>query len=124
VAHSSAYRVRALLVTAGASRQWPVASRMVLTRSQSIDVYYGGAGQIIGTVKIDDTPTDIPLARKVRLFRDRDAACVGETWSDAAGNYAFQNIDPAERYTALAYAFATDQFESVCASGLTPEAMP
>ena len=65
-------------------------------------LYFGGRGRIAGTVKEKGTP-DRPVARRVRLFRDLDAHCVGETWSDAVtGSYVFDRIDPTVRYSVLA----------------------
>ena len=81
------------------------------------DIYYGGKGCLVGTVKQKDSPSNTPVIRRVRLFRDIDAVCVGETWSSVTGAYLFDRLDPGQTYTALAYDHA-GQFESVCASGL------
>ena len=52
-------------------------------------LYFGGRGRIAGTVQEKGTP-DRPVARRVRLFRDLDAHCVGETWSDSVtGSYGY-----------------------------------
>lgn len=59
-------------------------------------------GRIVGTVKRKDDPANVPLSRRVRLYRDRDGMLIAETWSDAAGNYQFDYIDAGEAYTALA----------------------
>lgn len=59
-------------------------------------------GRIVGTVKRKDDPANVPLSRRVRLYRDRDGMLIAETWSDAAGNYRFDYIDAGEAYTALA----------------------
>lgn len=59
-------------------------------------------GRIVGTVKRKDDPANVPLARRVRLYRDRDGLLIAETWSDAAGNYQFDYIEEGEAYTALA----------------------
>lgn len=84
--------------------------------------FYGGFGRIDGTVKVDSSP-DYPVHRKVRCYRDRDAVCVGETWSDAVtGNYSFTHVDPAERYTVLAYDY-TGAYRPVVADNLTPDPM-
>lgn len=83
----------------------------------SKNLYHGGPGSVIGTVKRKASPSNLPWVRRVRLFRDRDGVMVGETWSDAAGNYAFTHLDTAETYTALAYDH-TGELESVCASNL------
>ena len=82
---------------------------------------YGGRGRIVGTVKNKGAPSDTPVYRRVRLFKDRDGQCVAETWSDpVTGAYAFENINPAHKYTALSYDH-TGQFRAVVADNLTPE---
>ena len=84
--------------------------------------FYGGLGRIDGTVKVDSSP-DYPVHRRVRCFRDRDAVCVGETWSDpTTGAYSFECVDPAERYTVLAYDY-TGAYRAVVADNLTPDPM-
>lgn len=105
-------------------RTWP-APTIVSNPLRTIrNIYYGGFGQLVGTVKRSDTPANVPLARKVRLFRDRDAVCVGETWSDATtGNYVFVGIDPLERYTVLARDH-TGVFRAIVADNLLPTAYP
>lgn len=60
-------------------------------------------GRIVGTVKRKDTPDNVPLSRRVRLYRDRDGMLIAETWSDAAGNYQFDYIEENESYTAIAH---------------------
>lgn len=59
---------------------------------------------------------------RLRLFRDRDGVIVAETWSDASGNYAFAGIDPAERYSVVAYDH-THNYRAVIADNLLPELM-
>lgn len=81
----------------------------------------GGNGTIAGTVKVKGTP-DYPVSRRVRLYRDRDGALVGEQWSDpVTGAYAFTGLDPTQRYTSLAIDH-TQNFRAVVADNLTPEA--
>lgn len=83
-----------------------------------------GTGFIHSTVKRDGDPIDLPMRRKVRLMRERDGRVVGETWSDAAtGAYEFNYIDPAERYTVLAYDHEHN-FRAVVADNLTPLVAP
>lgn len=83
---------------------------------------YGGRGRIVGTVKNKGEPSDTPVYRRVRLFKDRDGQCVAETWSaPVTGAYAFENINPEHKYTALSYDH-TGQFRAVVADNLTPEA--
>lgn len=83
------------------------------------NIYYGGNGRIQGSVSRIGS---VPLLRRVRLFRDRDGVCVGETWSDSAGAYEFVWIDPAERYSVIAYDHEHN-YRAVIADNLTPELM-
>lgn len=97
----------------------PVFSQVPPTRRLIENTEYGGRGTVVGTVARKGTP-NAPLARRVRLLRDRDAVMVGETWSNTAGQFAFPYLDASETYTALAYDH-TGEFESVCASRLIAE---
>ncbi len=84
------------------------------------DMQYGGDGTITGTVKIAGTPTNVPVARKVRLIRDVDAICIRETWSDpVSGVYTFSEIDRTVNYTVLSYDY-TESFRSVVADRVVP----
>ena len=86
-------------------------------------LYIGGRGRIPGTVKERGTP-NVPMRRKVRLIRDRDALLVGETWSDAAtGEYVFEYIDPAYDYTVLSYDH-TGKYLPASADRIVTEIMP
>lgn len=85
------------------------------------DKVYGGRGKIVGTVKRAEVPANVPLGRKVRLFRDRDAVCVREAWSDpVTGAYSFVDIDPVERYSVVAYDYQ-GVFRAVIADNLLPD---
>ncbi len=80
-----------------------------------------GDGIISGTVKRKDTPANIALKRRVRLYRERDGMLVRETWSDpVTGAYTFVGLPRAERYTALAYDYEHN-FRAVAADNLAPE---
>lgn len=95
-------------------------TRMIDAPVRARDTAFGGAGRIAGTVAEKATP-NTPLHRRVRLHRDVDGLCVRETWSDAAtGAYEFTGIDPAQRYTAIAYDYAHNH-RAVAADNLTPE---
>lgn len=84
------------------------------------DIYTAGRGQIVATVKEDGTPTDTPVRRKVRLFRDRDGLFVRETWSNATtGAYSFTEIDENETYSVVSYDH-NDNFRAVIADRITP----
>lgn len=90
---------------------------------RSGDLIHGGPGRITGTVEEKATP-NLPLRRRVRLHRDVDGLCVRETWSDAAtGAYEFTDINPAYRYTAIAYDYAHNH-RAVAADNLRPEVLP
>ena len=92
----------------------PIATRL---RSEN----YGGLGKIVGTVKLDASPDDIPVARRVRLIRERDGVCMRETWSDpVTGAYQFLDIDPTIRYTVISYDYA-QVYRAVAADNLLPE---
>jgi len=68
------------------------------------------AGRIVGTVKEKNTPTNVPLRRRVRLYRERDGALIRETWSDAAtGAYVFEGLNETEEYTAMSYDHTRDK---------------
>ena len=85
------------------------------------DQYWGGRGRVYGTVKIKGTP-DYAVARRVRLFRDRDAVCVGEVWSHpTTGAYEFTHVDETQQYTVISYDYLAS-FRAV-ADNLTPEIM-
>lgn len=81
---------------------------------------YGGKGKISGTVKIDST-VDIPVRRKVRLFRDRDGLMLEEQWSDATtGAYLFYGLNTTDTYTVISYDH-TGAFRAVIADRVVPE---
>lgn len=84
------------------------------------DIYLAGRGSITATVKEDGTPTDTPVRRKVRLFRDRDGLLVRETWSDATtGAYSFAEINENETYSVVSYDH-NDNYRAVIADRITP----
>lgn len=101
----------------------PYSGPRLLDVQRSGDFIHGGPGRITGTVAEKSTP-NIPLRRRVRLHRDLDGLCVRETWSDAAtGAYAFTDINPTYKYTAIAYDYAHNH-RAVAADNLTPEVLP
>ena len=84
------------------------------------DVEFGGQARIWGTTKTKGTPTDTPVRRKVRLFRDRDGLMVRETWSNATtGAYTFTEIDENETYSVVSYDH-NNNFRAVIADRITP----
>ena len=91
------------------------------------DVYVGGAGFVAGTVK--ERPkgapegSEVPVWRRVRLYDERQGACIAETWSNATtGAYRFDCIDMGRIYTVLSYDH-TGVFAAVVASGVIPQEM-
>ena len=88
------------------------------------DEYFGGHGRVRGTVKLKNTPTNTPLARRVYLMRDEDMKVVRTTYSSAAtGEYEFQWIDKTKKYTVLSVDYE-HTLRAVVADNLTAEAMP
>ena len=86
------------------------------------DTEFGGAFKVYGTVARKNTPTNVPLRRRVRLHRSRDGMLVRETWSANDGTYEFQNISGQYEYDVIAWDHEMS-FRSVVANNLTPEAM-
>lgn len=87
-----------------------------------IDTDNGGRGRVIGTTKNVGTP-NYPVARRVRLLRKRDGALAREVWSDAAGNYQFNNLRHDVDYVVMAHDH-TGLYNAVVADAVTPELMP
>jgi len=86
------------------------------------DIHFGGPGVITGTVKEKGSP-DQPLERRVLLVSENTRVLVAETWSDAAGQYRFESLDPAQRYTVVSYDHL-HLYRAVIADRLRPELMP
>jgi len=83
-----------------------------------------GFGRIVGTVKEDKLPVDLPLRRRVRLHDDATGRAVREVWSSAAtGAYEFPRLDPSKRYSTIAYDHERNH-RAVIADNLTPEPTP
>lgn len=82
------------------------------------DYWLGGKGHIVGTVKEKGT-VNTPLVRRVRLHRMDSGLLVGETWSDAAGNYEFRYLDMA-KYYAVTFDHLNN-YRGVVADNLSPE---
>lgn len=78
---------------------------------------HGGKGVVSGTtVKV---PSDIPVARKVRLFEEKSGLLIQEVWSDAAGNYSFSNLS--DNYYFITAHDHTLEFNGVIQSHVRPE---
>ena len=53
---------------------------------------FGGTGSITGTVAVYATPTNTPVARRVRLHHADTGLVVREVWSTTAGAYSFTKL--------------------------------
>jgi len=125
VEHSQASRISLLSVVVASPLTWPVRAKAPLPLIRgAVDVLWGGSGRIVGTVKEKGSPANVPVWRRVRLFHERTAALIAETWSDpVTGAYAFNYIKRNEVYFVLAFDHTGD-YRGVVADNLTPEAMP
>ena len=86
------------------------------------NIHFSGHGFIVGTVKEKGQP-DQPLVRRVQLISENTRVLVAETWSDTGGNYRFELLDPAQRYTVVSYDHK-QMYRAVIADNLRPEMMP
>lgn len=88
------------------------------------DFNFGGRFKIDGTLKVDDTPTDLPVARRLFLLAEPSLNRIASTFSDpVTGAYSFQNISNLYKYTIIAYDY-THTYRAVVADNITPDAMP
>jgi len=101
----------------------PESSATVLRKFATVDLEDGGVGRIVGTVKEKGTPSNLPLARKVRLINEFSGRLIRETWSNAAGDYVFNNVAIGPRYTVVTYDY-TNTYRAVIADNLQAEPMP
>lgn len=86
------------------------------------DLEFSGNGRVYGTVERKNTPTNVPLRRRVRLHRSRDGMLVRETWSKPDGSYEFKHVSMHYEYDAIAWDHEMS-YRSVIANNLKPEAM-
>ena len=82
-------------------------------------IWYGGHGFIQDVVTIQG----MPAARRVRLFDQRTAKLVGETWSSASGVYRFEYLDQTLTYFVVADDWQW-AFDLVAHGNIVPETMP
>lgn len=85
-----------------------------------LDIENGGQGRVYGTVARKNTPTNVPLVRRVRLHRSIDGYLARETWSKPDGTYEFRDINPRYEYDAVAWDNEMS-YRSVVANNLKPE---
>lgn len=83
-------------------------------------LYSSGRGMIVGQTLADGLPVG---SRRVRLFEQRAARLIAETWSDTSGNYRFAQIDPALEYFVTAHDH-TLAYDAVIHEHIVPEVMP
>ncbi|MBN9411334.1 MAG: discoidin domain-containing protein [Burkholderiales bacterium] len=103
----------------GATSDWPPST---IGSGRNFRGYsmYGGRGVIYGSTKNKGTPSNTPVGRKVRLFREGDGYLVAETWSDAVtGSFAFTELDPEIKYTVISFDH-TGSYRGVIADRVTP----
>lgn len=101
----------------------PVNVQLVTVGRVRRDFLTGGNGRVRSTVEVAGPP-DVPVSRRVHLFRTRDGLRVGETWSDpVTGVYNFDDVDTGFTYTAVAYDH-TGVFATLATGPITPEPMP
>lgn len=85
---------------------------------------FKGRGRIAGTVKEKASPTDKPVARRVRLYREPDGRLIRTTWSDpVTGAYEFYGIPMDTRYTVVSHDYNA-LYRAVLADNLAPELIP
>lgn len=61
-----------------------------------------------------------PVSRRVRAFERKSGRIVRETWSNSAGFYRFEELDPNKRFTIVAHDY-TGEWNAVIADNVTPE---
>lgn len=85
---------------------------------------FKGRGRIAGTVKEKANPTDKPVARRVRLYREPDGRLVRTVWSDpVTGAYEFYGIPMDAKYTVVSHDYLS-LYRAVLADNLAPELIP
>ena len=86
------------------------------------DVVFGGNHQITGVVD----RLGAPGRYRIRVFDQKDARIIYETWADAAGNYAFPYLAPrVQEYFTVAHDHTTgDLKRGDLADFLSSELMP
>jgi hypothetical protein len=120
--HTSAAIV-ALAIPLVSSAQPSVSFKRMASPTFVWDRDHGGDGRIAGTVKEAGSPLDLPVHRRVRLYRKIDGLLIREQWSAADGTYAFNNIVRTQLYYVLSFDH-TGNYNGVIRDSLTPEAMP
>lgn len=84
------------------------------------DMEIGGVGSIWGTVNKKDTPANVPLKRRVRLYRSDSGQFVRETWSAGDGTYRFDDLSESLEFDVVAWDHERN-FRSEIANNLLPK---
>ena len=85
---------------------------------------FKGRGRIAGTVKEKASPSDKPVRRRVRLYREPDGRLIRTVWSDpVTGAYEFYGIPMDARYTVVSHDYNA-LYRAVLADNLAPELIP
>ncbi|MBL0422573.1 hypothetical protein JI739_19670 [Ramlibacter sp. AW1] len=80
-------------------------------------------GRITGTVKEKASPVNAPVVRKVVLIDQASQRVLRTAWSDGAGNYVFDQVNPERLYTVVSYDH-TGAYRAVIADSLKPTPYP
>jgi len=84
------------------------------------DFRFGGLSKLVGTVAISGSP-ELPVSRKVRLYRRNGGGLARETYSDSSGNFSFRYIDNGPwMVVAIDH---TNEYNAVIADNITGEPM-
>ncbi|MFD2755035.1 LamG-like jellyroll fold domain-containing protein [Comamonas terrae] len=78
-----------------------------------LDAECGGQGRIYGTVARKNTPTNVPLSRRVRLHRSVDGYLARETWSKADGSYEFRDISTRYEWDVIAWDHELQEYSAI-----------
>jgi hypothetical protein len=114
---TSAALVGAILVVK--TPVYALSSRFLVGATKLINADHGGKGRIAGTVTKSNTPSDVPVSRRVRLHRKVDGLPIAETWSAADGSYAFEGIDERINYYVISFDH-TNTYNGVIKDSITP----
>lgn len=76
---------------------------------------YSGTKKVSGTVKIGTTP----VKRHVRLYETNSGVFIRSQWTDASGNYAFNDLAATFKYTVTSTDYS-GQYNDVIAANITP----
>ena len=93
-------------------------NRSVSLRPKRQAFHFHGKGSIVGTLKKEATPDNLPMSRRLYLIEEDSYIVVAETWSDKDGNYRFDLLDENLHWTVLAYDYEKN-FRSVIANNLS-----